>query len=520
MSNTIILVENIKELHSLSDYIAKNKDAKIYSLDYFTHKFLQNNNIPHIIGETYLTEKDFELIDDKTISTTNNWCYQDRLKEFLTYCEINIATLVEVEIYQYLLAVFRSTFAITKIIEKEKPDSVLSISYLNDFIKKICIEKNIHFRSLENSDSVNFYFDKINIKCNLGSIPISITIPRSLYFKIKTFLTRCINSIFGLSLKNTDLKRKSILLLEFNPASYSELIQNLGFIDKNILLLNQRRPATWNFNSLRAVKNSNCKIVNLDDFRMSISKKLQYEMKLLEKNLIYLWKLDSVFENIFSLNSISFWNSIKDSFTQFCNDRFHNSLNRILLINEFFTKCNVTLVLEWAETGQEEKEILNIAKKQNIKSIMLQHAYHNKSKIWDKSAKFYAQFQDKLISDMQIVWGNTTKEYAISYNHKPENIISAGSPRHDKFFRSITEPSNAGIILLATTSASGGNAEFSTTQAFEKFDKYVVEVIKIVSKLKEKKLVVKPHPKSDFFNNVTELVKKIDPTVEIMNLLL
>ena len=49
-----------------------------------------------------------------------------------------------------------------------------------------------------------------------------------------------------------------------------------------------------------------------------------------------------------------------------------------------------------------------------------------------------------------------------------------------------------------------------------KFDNFVREVCKVIKKFPEKKLIVKPHPQSDFINNITNLIKDIDPKIKIV----
>ena len=65
--------------------------------------------------------------------------------------------------------------------------------------------------------------------------------------------------------------------------------------------------------------------------------------------------------------------------------------------------------------GQEEKECILVGKKFNVPSFMLQHGRYQNSKKWDKFSRFLGRFPTPLLSDKQIVWGEITKEYALSY---------------------------------------------------------------------------------------------------------
>ena len=82
-----------------------------------------------------------------------------------------------------------------------------------------------------------------------------------MYNKIKNFLETTIGTILNLWF-NIDNKKKTILLLEFNPSTYKDLLQYLGKSDKNVVLLNRRRSAIWNFESIKILNQTKCKIIN------------------------------------------------------------------------------------------------------------------------------------------------------------------------------------------------------------------------------------------------------------------
>ena len=198
-----------------------------------------------------------------------------------------------------------------------------------------------------------------------------------------------------------------------------------------------------------------------------------------------------------------------------CNARFLDSVERLMLLEQLFTKYDISVILEWAETAPHEKEVVHVAKRYGKKIVMLQHGMSTSGDIWDRAARFFSFFSGPLNSDKQVVWGETTKEYAIKYGHNSENIISLGSPRHDKFFQA-KKINSKGMILLATTGVSEFFAETSTTNDYLKFNNFIREVCRVVKNLKYKKLVIKPHPQPDFVNNIIDLIKEIDPQIEIV----
>lgn len=422
------------------------------------------------------------------------------------------------ELLHYFVKIYGNATMIDKIIEKESPMYIVSYTSLNDYIERICKQKNIHVISHTLSQLQSLQFDKINIKYNLGSHPISITISRKTFMKIRKIVDKTTNLFFKLK-PNMKLIRnnKSILLLDFNPIQYDTLMKELSSLNKNILLLNQRRPAIWNIESFKIIKNTNCKIIHLNDFEEKIREKINIEIKTLESNLEKIWGFNSTFEEIFSTNSNTFWHAIKESFTKICTSRFCESIRRILLVNELFDTLDISVILEWAETGQEEKEIILLSKKRGIKSVLLQHAMDPLSHVWDKYHRFALGGYSYFISNKQALWGQQVKNSAISYGKKEENLIVTGSPRHDNFFKSIGKKKKNGVILFATTAVTGRMSfEQTPIEAYTNFDNFVREVCRIAKKFPDKQLIVKPHPQPDSLSNITKIIKEIDPSIPIL----
>ena len=514
MTKSIFIIEDLSDFNEITKKINLVQDAKVFSLNYSTHKILTKHKIEHNIGEDYLTDEDKNNIDTDSINATINWSNNKKISSYLSFDDINLSNLIELELSQYFMPFYRSATTIMRIIEKEKPDSIIISSHLNDFVERICKTKKIQVNLIRKIEQPSLQYDQINIKFNLGNIPISLTISRKTYLKIKRTTDKVIHSVFRLKPDLNVRKEKSILLLDFNPVQYDVLIKELSLLDKNIILLNQRRPAIWNLSSLKIMTNSRCKILDLNIFEKKIKTDIENKSNTFFQSLEELWKQDSIFEEIFSLDSQTLWYSIKNSLTQICNSRFRESIQRIMLLKEMFNEFNISVILEWAELGQEEKEILTLSKKIGIKSIMLQHAMFPTSKYWDKYARFVLFFTYPLLSDKQAIWGEITKRHILSYDYCKDLVIT-GSPKHDIFFNTRTNQKSNGTILFATTQISGIHAENSTTDKFLKFDNFVKEVCRVAKLFPNKKLIVKPHPAPNFINNITELIKEIDPNIII-----
>jgi hypothetical protein len=514
MNKTIIIVNDIDNISKLKEIILQYPNSKIFSLNYFTHNKLIKNSIEHEMGDNYLTNIDKNIIDTKTIETASNWYLNNNFKNSLMFDGINLASLIEMESFDYFSKVYKNTLTIIRIIEKEKPTTLVDITNYNDLIQNLCNSKKIDCVQIHDIRQASPYFDKINIKYNIGPIPLSITISKNNYQKIKEFVEKITKQFLKLN-KNFNPQKKSILLLDFNTIQYNLLLKELSNSSKNILLLNQRRPAVWNLESYNIIRKLGSNIISLNDFNKKIDNKIKQEQQQKKDELEVMWDHNLIFNEVFAIENYSIWNSIKDSFTKMCNARFLDSVERLMLLDQLFTKYDVSVILEWAETAPHEKEVVHVAKRYGKKIVMLQHGMSTSGDIWDRAARFFSFFSGPLNSDKQVVWGETTKDYAIKYGHNSENILSLGSPRHDKFFQA-KKINSKGMILLATTGVSEFFAETSTTNDYLKFNNFIREVCLVVKKLKDKKLVIKPHPQPDFVNNVIDLIKEIDPQIEIV----
>ena len=514
MNKTIIIVNDIDNISKLKEIILQYPNSKIFSLNYFTHNKLIKNSIEHEMGDNYLTNIDKNIIDTKTIETASNWYLNNNFKNSLMFDGINLASLIEMESFDYFSKVYKNTLTIIRIIEKEKPTTLVDITDYNDLIQNLCNSKKIDYVQIHDIRQASTYFDKINIKYNIGPIPLSVTISKNNYQKIKDFVEKITKQFLKLN-KNFNPQKKSILLLDFNTIQYNLLLKELSNSSKNILLLNQRRPAVWNLESYNIIRKLGSNIISLNDFNKKIDNKIKQEQQQKKDELEVMWDHNLIFNEVFVIENYSIWNSIKDSFTKMCNTRFLDSVARLMLLEQLFTKYDISVILEWAETAPHEKEVLHVAKRYGKKIVMLQHGLSPSGDVWSRAGRFFTFFSGPLNSDKQVVWGDITKEYAIACGHNLENIIPLGSPRHDKFFQA-KKINSKGMILLATTGVPEFFAETSTTNDYLKFNEFIQEVCRVVKNLKDKKLVIKLHPQPDFVNNIINLIKEIDPQIEIV----
>lgn len=513
MNKVIFLVQNGTDFSKLENQIEKSPVHTIYSLDYESHKLLEEKKIAHKIGEDVLTSADFDAIDLSAINCTKN-CFES-YKEILTIENIFLAELFEHELFFYLIRQFLNAYVILKVLENEDAEVVIDFTNVGDYVKKITKLKkikHIHFGIIK---LPSLYHDNVRINFNLSKIPMNFELSRKTFSRIKKPIQRLTSEIYNLEPNSQN--KKNILLLNFDPLQYEELLMEFKKENINFLLLNLRKPAITNKKSLDIIKNSKSKIVDLNKFSKFVKSDIFYAQKNLQNIIEKIFNDDSSFEKLFSVHKFSFWSSIVDQFRDICTSRFQESTERLFLFKKLFSTFDIDTILVWVEVGQEEKECILMGKFFSIKSVMLQHGRYQTSKKWDKFARFLAYFSSSLLTDKQIIWGEITKQYALSHNHSPNNVLIGGSPRHDKFFNlSSQKNKKTGKILLATTGTMYISADSCTTGSQTKYDEYFKEVYRIVKSLPEKKLVVKPHPGPLLTKYVENLVNEIDPSITVI----
>ena len=512
MNKPIFLVDAGTNIDKLQSTVNKFPNSLIFTLDYEIHLQLQKYNIPHELGENILTKDDFNKIDTYSINLTEN-CFK-LFKNELTIQNIFLPELIEHELFQYFLIQFLKPYVILKILENYQSEQIFDFTNFHDFINKITNNLKIKHFTFQNNHTPNLYHDKIKFTLNLGKVPLNFEISRSRFSQAKKLTQKFIDITNNFEPKINS--KKNILLVNFDPLEYSDLLYEFDKNDLNFFLLNTRKPAITNKKSLDIIKKSNSKILDLNKFYKFKKDEIILEKNLLEKKLINIFNNHEYFENLFSINNITFWNSIKNSLHSICLSRFNESIERIFLLNKVYELYDISIIFVWIDVGQEEKECILVGKSFSIESIMLQHGRFQTSKIWNKFAKYVGQFPSPLLSDKQIVWGNISKQWALSYNHKENNVIIGGSPRHDKFFNYNSPKSENGIILLATTGTMFLSADSCITNSQIKYDNYIREIYRIVKSLPNKKLVIKLHPSQFLKKFVKDLIDEIDPSIEIV----
>ena len=512
MKSTIILIDDPSKINEITKY-AKNDNTKIFSLNYDTHKTLEMHSIIHEIGDNYIDDTDLDALDIFLVHLTKNWYLDYKIKDYLTYDSLNIGKLLEMEILQYFTSFLLEIKSSIEIIKKEKPNSIIAITKINSFLEQYCKKLNTDFLNIVTLEKDTLPTDNLLFKFNIGIFTPSIKISRKQFLSIKNCFEKIIYDLLNFYTSRKRLSQKSILFFDFNSVNYEDLLNEFNKSDYRIVLLNIRRPSIWNLKSLKIIIQNKIEIINLQKLKNKISFELENDTKKFISNIELLWKKDEYFEKIFSFDNVSFWHSIKKSFMPIIMSRSKESISRILLFKSLLNSHDFSAILEWAETGQEEGEIIHVAKQKHIKTIFVQHAMMQISEGHVKFGSFLSHLSYPLQSDMQLVWGDSAKNFC-STKKSNKNVIAIGSPRHDKFFNH-KKISVKPVILFAPTGPSGISCKNSTAKKIIEFYDIIKETCKIISNIPSKECIIKPHPSPTFSNDVIDIAKSVSNKIKI-----
>jgi hypothetical protein len=510
MSENIVFLNHInfskKEIHDLS------KSAIIYSMNFEVHQYLEEISIRHEIAEDILDNNDQDKIFDK-VTSLYNWHNKISRHKEMEYNGFNLFEMMDTtELHTFLISKLYDIYIIQKILKEKKPKKIFS-TLLQNFIAKI-IDEKIEFIPIKNPLKTNMVWNKIEIKFNLGKIPISFRISRDLYLKLKSTFENFICSSNNLWANLND-QRESILLLEFNPSTYPELIKNLAKTNKQIVLFNNRRSATWNKSSINLLKSTNSKVLSINKIMNSNQKqKVKNESLKYKKILEGVLKEKSLYD-IFSLNNNSFWDEIKPELIATFRNRLLWYMQLLYSSKLYNQNSTIHSILSLNVIGETEKSILSQSSK-NTNSIMLEHAFANYTKEISRYdiLSNYSIFPDKIA-----VWGKVQQKYLETvHNISDKKIIICGSPRHDSFFQSKNPKRSSKNTILLCPRPIVELTCHNSTQMYIKYEQILKTTIQKLKTLPNTQLIFKLHPGDIAHNDsIKKIIQKIDPSIVIFH---
>lgn len=513
MVSKIILVYDLEELDYVKDLVTNVSDFKIFSFNYGAHIALEKNNIKHEIADVYLTENErLEIYD--FVASRRNWEKKLVNIKDLEYENVNLLSIFDTnELHTFLIINLINFIIIKKIIDNEKPDKIFSSGALEESARVFSQIMNIELVKIGKKFLDNMMWDRIPFKMNIGKFPISLTLSRNSYYKIKNIIEQVVCNTFNLWLERT--KNNHILLVEFDPEKFNELLIEFKKKKITVILFNKRRIAISSTKSIRSILNGNCKIVNFQKILKNYKNtELDFLAEQYRIRLSEIFQDDKVLSELFSYQNLPFWESIKKSFVEMFLRRLKEQLSTLYVTKQLLENTHISAILTLNEIGESEKAILNFNKK-NIPSILLEHGFAN---FTHEISRYdivgtYSDFTDRIA-----LWSDEKKNYLIN-EHKVDSkrIFVIGSPRHDQFFK--IKRKQAGLneftLLLApvATNEIQGQAD---TKLHIMTEKVIREIYSIIKQMKNVKMIVKLHPAQLRHNDdLKTLFQNIDPKIPV-----
>ncbi|MDC0202147.1 CDP-glycerol glycerophosphotransferase family protein [Candidatus Nitrosopelagicus sp.] len=463
------------------DTLKKCKDdfTKIICFDFDTHLLLEKNNIQHVLADEYIDKLTIEKIQSKSYSFSE-WYMDYNISEYMIYEGINLGKLFHIEFMDMFVPFITKFVQICNIIEKCPNISCTSSLYeiakfLSKDVKQFPTNPKIQSKKI----SHEYRFGKLNFSLNLSE---------NQYKKIKN----ATNFFIRNPTKYSENKNaKTFLFVEIDPIKYKNLFLDSENSDYGITLFNNRRPAVWNVDSWKIIKNSQTNVVNSSSILNSnLKNKVLLAKSELKKQLNLMWSKSDFFSVFFSYEGHSFWKIFSRQFIPKIDSQFLFFIEQIESTKTLFDSNKFDSVLILSEAAVEEQITLQFAKQNGIPVVLLQHGvpYDTENAITRNNLLgFFPNDSNFLIS-----WGKLIQEYVENFGIDKSKIQNLGNPVYDDLFNSDIVTKNE-FVLIATSPPMKDFVIDNTIDVHRNYYSILKETCNLLIKL-NKKIIIKPHP--------------------------
>ena len=495
----ICFLKNFDEKH-----IEKiDENSIIFPLDYKSLDILEKRKRKFEIIDSYLTDDERKELFSKC---REGWeRISQKQNEELKFENINIFRIIDRnEILEYLMEVSSETILINRVIGKKNPGEILAPKKILNVIEK---KNGMKMTEIYEYDEHELSFDYVNIRKKIGIVEINSKISRKKFKKIKKILS-FFNKIL---IRNNQLDdNKKIILLEFDPELYENLLKQINEIGYTPVLVNFRKPAVSSNNSLNIIKKTKSIVFSSDMLQINdksgfkiIEKKSKKIIEHIQKNIDF---------NEFDFFGVNLSNVIKKQVIKILNERIEEYFWQIECCKFLDERNDVVAGLSLNLSG--ETEVIFSKIKKNTEMILLQHGFSN---YYDFN--LYSDTLDDydLIEDKIAVWGNPVKNYLIKNNVcKDENIIISGSPRHENFVPNKKKISNEKIIVI-TPRPLIKHVEGIKLELQLRYETILKQLIYLFQNRTDIKIIFKLHPQQNFHNKIIKsTISKLNSKIEIL----
>ena len=480
-------------------------DALVYPLDYKSLYILKNNKIKFDLIDNFLNDNDRKELFQTCRNIWNE--FTNISKKELEYNNFNVLQAIDRnEIQEYLMELYSISLVIKKIIDKFSPEIIFAPKSIIEIIKQQKYDiKLIEFYDDQESE---LSFDYVNVRKKIGIIKINSKISRSQFKTIKNFLQIFNKIAYWNNNFNNNLKK--ILLLEFDPELYENLIIQIKKCGYVPVLVNFRKPAISSMASLNALKRTQSVIFNPKMLKINKNELNDTIKKICPKIINFIKQNNDFLEfNIYELKLSSI---IKKQIIRILEERLDEYVKQINYFKFLDKRNDVVSSISLNLSGETEKIFSKI--KKNTPLILLQHGFSNYHDFnsYSDTLDDYDLLREKIA-----VWGNSVQDYLISNsNMQKNNIIVSGSPRHDDF-----EPSKKTNItkkrIVITPRPLIMHVEGTKLELHLRYEKVLKDIILYLKKFDSVEIVFKLHPQQNPHNEIIKsIIRDLDPEIPIL----
>ena len=502
MKNLYIL-QDINE-EKLSEL--KEENADFIAFDYISHKILAKNKIKHNLIDDYINENDRKEIFQFCSTCLKQ--YEKSNESDLKFHNIDLVSIIDRnELHEFLMDLVPKIKALKKIIDKGSYDTIFVSSDIYEIFSKTKFKPNIKF--LNKIEKNLLTLEKVDIPLNFESMETKFTISRKKYKMLKKNIEKTTTGLFRLR-KNYE-NRKKIVLIEFDPEIYHDLLQEINKHGFQPVLVNFRKTATASLRSIKYLKKSNSLVMLAEDW---LQKPQFEEIKTARANFLYKIKnvtKNKIFLPNFVYDEIDFNMAIQEKINNILVQRLDEYLAQILVAESIENANDVLGIITLNFSGETEKIFSKI--KNDIPVILLQHAFAN----YTKSISYFDILDDyHLIKHKIAVWGDIIKDYLIHVKAIPENkIIVSGSPKYDSYSKT-KKNKKSQKIMLVTLRPIITHMEGPRIELYEKYEKTLHKLIQISKDIENLQIIFKLHPQQNISNQIIINMIKENERIKIL----
>ena len=507
-NSVILLIDSDFDLSKIKTIKKDFHCDKIISFDYDSHKNLNLENIEHETSDEFITQEETNEIQNH-LYTFSKWYVEKSLQKFFMVEGLNIGQLLQEQFIDYMIKFLKKFFEFKKIYEKF-PDALFVSSGILYEISTI-FSSNIQQVGINKVDNYDFVHDKVRVDVNVGKNRINFSLSSSKYKKIKHFSEKFTQSLFEPKISSSS---PNVLLVELSTEIYQKLLDESRNHDINLIQFGIRRPAIWNMETFKIIKNSKCGIVtpgSLIDSELKI--KIQEQKNLITKQISDLYQQDEILSKYFSYEGYSFWLAIKPIIQKLFEKRIEQIARDIQTIKALFQKITIDTAIISSEIGITEQIIINEAKKHGVKLALLQHGIYYGTKEAKETNLSKGLYPIK--SDKFLIWGKVSENDLKNIDIiEPTKLKVIGHPKYDSW-KLISMHNDSSCVLLALTGPEHMLIQGHQISNIIEFEKQLEQVCKMVIAMK-KKLIIKIHPSFHVFD-FTDLIKKNSSDIEVIS---